>query len=181
MSLHKKIASGISLILLLAACHKEDGINLFKHVDAEGWQKNDTLVFDIPATEEDADYDLQIQARLTRKYSFADLWLIAEQTYTEDSTMYAITDTISTPPEDSVTIEPPHSLTQTINDTIHIAIADENGNMTGNGKSLLEYKQPIRFVRIKKGTTGAIRIRHIMTPQNIQGIHDIGIELKPLR
>lgn len=161
-SLLRRTLIGICSILLLASCQQKDGINCFQPVNVEGWHTQDMVTFDIPTLQNGTDYDLQVQVRLVRQYAYKDLWLVATQTYTS-------TKEENRTEQDIV-----------LQDTVHLQLTDQEGNLTGDGKNLITYKAPIHFIRLGKGMSGQIRLHHIMNEKCIRGVHDIGVELLPL-
>lgn len=167
MTTFRSILFSLSSVLFLASCQKQDGANLFVPTHVEGWNKIDTLCFPTYTADYEADHDLQLQARITKKFGYEELWLVVEQhyAYTRESSTEEETDTIA----------------KEFIDTICMPLVDDNGNFNGNGRELLTYNCPIRFVHLHEGENATIRVRHIMDEKTIQGVHDIGIELVPLQ
>ncbi len=166
----------MSSVLLMASCHKQDGIYVFQSVNSDEWDIKDTLVFEVPTTDYNATHNLRLLARITRQFAYKDLWVVVKQDYETDSLYLAQCDTIYPDDEEydkkAVSTSPCSLL-----DTIHIEITNENGIFKGSGKDLLEYEIPVRNVHLKQGTKGSIRIHHIMTTRVLEGIHDIGCNL----
>lgn len=148
-----------ALPAIATACQKSDGINQFHPTSVAGWDCHDTLLFHLPPTSAAHDFDIQVQARVTPKFPLDELWLVVEQSFGEpDSTSrlhYA--------------------------DTAKIRLSDANGILTGNGRHLLEYQHPIRFVHLHEGEGGQVRIRQVSDYEKIPGVHDIGIAIVPIK
>lgn len=141
----------------MASCHKRDGINVLQSVDTSEWDTNDTLFFEVPATQEEGYFDLSLQTRITRKYAYENLWIVVEQAYQADSLLG---------------IKPQHYI-----DTICMQLTNESGDFSGYGKDLLEYTVPIRQVHLPQSMEGKISLHHIMSSTTINGVHDIGVAL----
>lgn len=147
----------IGATALLCACQKTDSIHQYKSTDTQGWNAEDTIVFSIPSLSDSCQHRLSIETRLTKQYEYSNLWLVVEQSYSNDSTTY-----------------------RTITDTITLDVATKDGLFTGKGRDLLEYAKDIKIIKPRNEVTkGEIRIHHIMDERSIVGVHDIGIKLLP--
>lgn len=160
----KKSIIGIIAITLLSACKKSDGICQFLPIGEQGWNKKDTMLFEVPASTQEADYDVLLLTRVTRQFAHRDLWVVVEQEFGN-------TDSIDSNASQNI---------RRHTDTIQIDIADKNGYFIGKGRDLLEYSTPIRFVRLKEGDGATFRIHHLQNTPNVTGVHDIGIEVSAL-
>lgn len=186
----KKAIISCCSILLLTACQKEDGLHQFHHVDVEGWDRNDTIAFDVPASSEEKDYDLQLNVRITQNYAFRDLWLVVEHTYMQKEeennrpkTSLEIKREQAEHPATSAEQDSTQQALLTKHsyiDTLHIELTDSSDAFNGQGRNLLEYKVPVRFFRLQRNERGEIRIHHIMDDKSITHIHDIGVDLTPV-
>ncbi|MDE5678756.1 MAG: gliding motility lipoprotein GldH [Phocaeicola sp.] len=141
-------------ILSLAACQNNTVYHSYNPISTEGWRKNDTLVYFLPASINTGVYDLTIGIRYQEAYSYRDIWLEISHN-TKDTLTY-------------------------VTDTLQLFLADETGNRIGNSpgglyQCELPYKAsfPIRT----EGNTRTFRIVHIMTDNPLTGISDVGIRI----
>ena len=147
----------IGVAVMLCSCQKTDSIHQYRSTNTQGWNAEDTIVFSIPSFVDSCQRKLSIEARLTKQYEYANLWLVVEQHYRNDSVLY-----------------------RTITDTIRLDVASKEGLFTGKGRDLLEYKQDIKIIKPQKDMmSGEIKVHHIMDERSIVGVHDIGIKLLP--
>ncbi len=154
----RMMAALATTILLTASCQKTDGINQFQPTTTAGWNCADTLRFTMPAISDAQDFDVQVQARLTHRFPLTELWLVIEQEYgLPDSTAR-----------------------QTFIDTAKIQLTDESTLLAGQGRDLLEYSHPLRFIHLHQGEGARIRIRQASDYEKLSGVHDIGILITPV-
>lgn len=138
-------------IALLSACDNATVYNEYQHLPESGWEKNDTVVFDIPPMTEDGQYKEEVALRCRDDYPLLDLYLIVEQM-----------------------LLPSH---EQVIDTLFCRIYDENGNANGYGVSTFQYQFHLNTLPMRKGESLRIAIRHDMKREILPGICDIGIRL----
>ena len=64
-------------------------------------------------------------------------------------------------------------------DTVHLYLANENGNWKGNGIGEMRlHAEEVPILITPKDSIHTIRITHIMEEDTLKGIHDIGICIK---
>ena len=64
-------------------------------------------------------------------------------------------------------------------DTVHLYLANENGNWKGNGIGEMRlYTEELPIQVLPKDSIHTIQITHIMEDETLKGIHDIGICIK---
>lgn len=64
-------------------------------------------------------------------------------------------------------------------DTVHLYLANENGNWKGNGIGEIRlYAEELPIPITPKDSIHTIQITHIMEEDTLKGIHDIGIRIK---
>ncbi len=65
---------------LLSSCNRHTVYDHYSHTPIAGWEKNDTLVFDIPKLTAGGMYQQFLGLRINGAYPFMNLYLIVEQT-----------------------------------------------------------------------------------------------------
>lgn len=140
------------MVLLTSACDTDVMYDSFLHIPADGWEKSDTLNFDVPKAKEDGLYRLEIGLRTTSAFPFTSLTFVADQF-----------------------IEPGHRLTS---DTLNCRLSDDKGNTLGNGISLYQYRYILNDVNLCCGDSLRICVRHIMKRETIPGISELGIKIR---
>lgn len=63
-------------------------------------------------------------------------------------------------------------------DTIACLLSDERGEIEGDGVMRYQYTFPVSTVSLPAGSVGYLRVRHLMRREILEGISDIGIEIK---
>lgn len=138
-------------IAFLAGC-QDDGTRYHRYsaVPAEGWKPTDTLSFRLPARFTYHKYALEIGIRHGTVYPYQDLWLAVI-----------------------------HPLTPALRpDTIHIQLADGQGNWLGKGTSGSQFQRAVPAGEIICFPADSLlQIVHLMKDSVLSGISDVGIRL----
>lgn len=149
----------ISLLIsfLLTACQGNICYHSYQPVPQAGWKRNDTLSYPIHSLPNTGYYNIQIGIRHLESYPYKDIWLEINHNLKE-STIFQ-------------------------KDTLHLYLADKNGNWYGNGiGGLLQYTTDdiLRIHLQEKSNQSSISIIHLMNDSLLQSIHDIGIQLQQI-
>lgn len=142
----------VAMLIMLAACNRRLVYDKYVSTPVAGWEKNDTLSFEISPVDSAANYQSYLGLRITDAYPFTALTLIVEQH------VY---------PRDEIKI-----------DTVHCQLTDDRGNATGNGLSYHQYKFPITLMQLQHGDSIHVRVRHDMKREILPGVSDIGMSLR---
>lgn len=142
----------VSSIALLSSCNKNTVYYQYRHTPISGWDKNDTLFFDIPKLNENGSYNEELGLRINGAYPFMKLVLIVEQTF-----------------------YPSHMMKT---DTLNLSLIDKGGYAKGQGISYYQYKFNISDIDVKRGDSIHVCIRHNMKREILPGISDVGLNLK---
>lgn len=136
----------------LAACNRRLVYDSYVHTQLAGWEKNDTLSFEIPPVDSTATYASRLGLRITDAYPFTALTLIVEQH------VY---------PRDEVFV-----------DTVRCQLTDRRGNAAGKGVSYHQYQFPVATLQLQHGDSIHVRIRHDMKREILPGVSDVGMSLR---
>lgn len=139
------------LTLIMMACNPSTVYSHYEHTPMAGWEKNDTLVFDIPPIADSGTYRQEVGLRITNGYPFTGLHLIIEQT------------NLKTYEQRS--------------DTLNCSLISERGIPQGDGVSQYQYLFPINSQTLDAGTPLRITVRHNMKREILPGITDVGIRI----
>lgn len=153
---------GVTLVVsLLSSCQDTQVYDRYTHTPIAGWEKNDTLVFDIPPLAASGYYQEQLGLRITGAYPFMGLTLIVEQTiYPDKKKKWEKTEKV---------------------DTIQCNLIDENGSTCGQGISYYQYSFPINIYHMSEQDYIHVTIRHDMKREILPGISDIGLKLNRVK
>ncbi|HEY9551152.1 MAG TPA: gliding motility lipoprotein GldH [Prevotella sp.] len=151
MRLHRLFLIAATFVVLLSSCNDHKVYDQYNHTPIAGWEKNDTLLFDIPPLTRDGQFGTELGLRINGAYPFMSLALIVEQT------IY---------PEKRIQI-----------DTINCKLIDKNGIPKGQGVNYYQYNFPITQLQLKQGDSIHVTIRHDMQREILPGISDIGFML----
>lgn len=144
----------------LAACNGSTAYDTYVHTPIAGWEKNDTLSFDVPPLAEAGHYQENLGLRITGAYPFMGLTLIVEQTiYHNKHKMVA----------------------ESKRDTVNCQLIDQNGTSKGQGISYIQYNFPINAYSMHEGDSIHIAIRHDMKREILPGVSDIGVKITRMR
>ena len=124
----------------------------YAHTPVAGWEKNDTLTFNIPGMAAPGTYGQQVGLRMTSAFPFTSISLIVEQRIM---------------PRGKV-----------LTDTIKCPITDIRGNFLGDGISSFQYMFPLREVTLNKKDSIHVSIRHNMKREILPGVSDIALKME---
>ncbi|MBQ8988101.1 MAG: gliding motility lipoprotein GldH [Prevotella sp.] len=137
--------------ILFCACGRQKEYSNFQHVSTTGWDKTDTLFFDIPPIKKDGTYREELELRIDNNFPFQSLTLEVIQTIL---------------PSDRQT-----------NYELHCPLIDQKGNMRGAGISFFQYTFPIDNMLLSTGDSIHISVTHKMKREIMSGVADVGISL----
>lgn len=142
---------GIIAATALQSCNESKVYDKYDHTPLSGWEKNDTLRFDIPRLTANGMYESTLGLRITDNYPFMGLTLIVEQRLMPADTIFT--------------------------DTVKCELTDRNGKTRGKGVSYYQFRFPVKKMQLSKGDSLHIRVRHDMKREMLPGISDVGISL----
>ena len=140
------------LLLVLSACNRKLVYDRYLSTPISGWEKNDTLSYDIRPVSGTDTYDMWLGLRTSEAYPFTAITLIVEQH------IY---------PKDTI-----------VNDTVNCKLTDLHGNASGTGVNFHQYRFPVTELQLQDGDSIHIRVRHDMKREILPGISDVGISLR---
>ena len=140
------------LLSVLSACNRKLVYDRYLSTPISGWEKNDTLSYDIRPVSGTDTYDMWLGLRTSEAYPFTAITLIVEQH------IY---------PKDTI-----------VNDTVNCKLTDRHGNASGTGVNFHQYRFPITELQLQDGDSIHIRVRHAMKREILPGISDVGISLR---
>ena len=144
------------LILAVAAlwmsCDRQKVYSHYEHVIQEGWEKNDTLFYEVPPVKEAGTYEEIIGIRTDISFPFQSIALNVAQEVIPQGTRYQTTK--------------------------NCVLYDESGKERGNGISRFQHEIYLKDIQLNKGDSVRIRITHNMRREILSGVSDIGIILK---
>ena len=140
-----------TVALALASCNRKTLYHHYEQTPLGGWEKNDTLLFCVPAAQQRAVVQRAVELRISGAYPFQSLSLVVEQTTL-----------------------PSHIRRR---DTVSCRLINANGTVEGGGVSLYQYQFPLTDISLNEGDSLCIAIRHNMKREIIPGVSDVGIHL----
>lgn len=141
-----------AVALSLSACTPNVVYNKYQPAPLTGWERNDTLFFDVPKLAQGGAYDMEMGVRINGEYPFIALTLIVEQTVLPKGTI--------------------------MRDTVNCRFFDQQGRQLSGGISYFQYTFPIRTINLRTGDSLHITIRHGMKKELLPGISDVGINMR---
>ena len=146
------IVSVVMTAAVAVSCATDTVYYSYAHTPVAGWEKNDTLTFNIPGMAAPGTYSQQVGLRMTSAFPFTSISLIVEQRIM---------------PRGKV-----------LTDTIKCPITDIRGNFLGDGISSFQYMFPLREVTLNKKDYIHVSIRHNMKREILPGVSDIGLKME---
>lgn len=133
------------------SCDNSTVYNSYRHTAPDGWERSDTLTFDVSPVSQSGDYMEMLGVRLNGQYPFMQLCLVVEQTVL------------------------PTRMVRT--DTVICNVTTQNGTPRGHGVNFYQHLIPIGGIRLAEGDSLHVSVRHHMRRELLNGISDIGIKL----
>ena len=137
------------IALSLSACTGSTFYHSYKPLPKEGWERHDTVCFDLPKAGQDIDGTLIIGLRTAAHTPMQDIVLAVEQCF-------------DAPPD-------------YVCDTVRYPLTDDEGYALAKGVNHHQYEDRQLPLQMKKGQSGSVRIRHLMTHELMTGITEVGI------
>ena len=143
--------TAVVLLLLLCGCQQQIAYHQFRHISEPGWDKTDTLHFDIAPLSVDGDYQLHAELRTDKDYPFQQLTIeVLQKVYPSKETHH---------------------------DVIVCDLISETGVIEGDGISFFQYQFHVRDLSLQRGDSIHVCISHNMKREIMPGIADVGIRL----
>ncbi len=137
----------IVLCTCLLSCRPRTLYYHYEPVNPEGWRVTDTLRYELPQAASDRLYTLSIGVRFNQKLCYQDLFLVVEQRQPIPS-----------------------------RDTVQVHLANERGRWQGRGVTLHDVETVVTATRLDTTQQNTFLIYHIMNPQEITGITEVGLK-----
>ena len=147
----------MTTIMSATSCSDPRTYDQYKSVSLQGWQRNDTLTFDIPRQWE-GNYQLDLCLRAAQTYPYRNLSVIIERKV--------------------IYFRQRKKLEKTYNDTVNCEVINVKGTLVGHkGITSTEILQAVTSFRLNRNDSLQVKIHHIMNRESLLGISDVGIRL----
>ena len=147
----------MTTIMSATSCSDPRTYDQYKSVSLQGWQRNDTLTFDIPRQWE-GNYQLDLCLRAAQTYPYRNLSVIIERKV--------------------IYFRQRKKLEKTYNDTVNCEVINVRGTLVGHkGITSTEILQAVTSFRLNRNDSLQVKIHHIMNRESLPGISDVGIRL----
>ena len=148
------IAVAVIATATFASCFQKTHFFEYKSINIDGWERNDFVDYRVKAVEEDGFYTEIIGVRANNDYPFKTLSLIINQNVVSNTNMRR---------------------NSFKSDTLTIDIYDNEGMINGSGVNLHQFEIPFKTMKMQKGDSLYLTIRHNMSRRVIEGISDVGV------
>lgn len=142
----------LAVAAVLTGCHRKTVYSHYEHVPQEGWEKIDTLFYEVPPVKEAGTYQEEIGIRTDISFPFQSIALNVAQDVFPQGT---------------------HSQT-----TKNCVLYDESGKEQGKGISRFQYVVYLKDIQLNQGDSLRIYVTHNMRREIMSGVSDIGIILR---
>lgn len=145
----------------MVACVGGKVFDEYEQIPVEGWDKNDTLTFSVPAVAADGVYDIGLGLRTTGDYPFMSLTLLFEAN-------------IIAKKSDNFSFgNSPERLSRTLS----CPLVSSRGRAQGQGVSLYQYNFHVATISLHEGDSLQVNIRHNMKREMLPGLSDLGLSI----
>ena len=146
---------------MATACVGGKVFDEYEQIPVEGWDKNDTLTFSVPAVAADGVYDIGLGLRTTGDYPFMSLTLLFEANIIAKN---AENISYGTAPE-------------RLSRTLSCPLVSSRGRSQGQGVSLYQYNFHVATISLREGDSLQVNIRHNMKREMLPGLSDLGLSI----
>lgn len=136
-------------LMVLCGCQRQVVYHQFRHISEPGWDKTDTLHFDITPLKADGTYSINAELRTDKNFPFQKLTLEVNQTVFPSL--------------------------ETYHDKINCDLISEDGVINGDGISYFQYRFHVRDISLHQGDSIHLSLTHNMKREIMPGIADVGI------
>ena len=140
----------IMVAVCMVSCNRKNVYIDYLHVPVTGWDKNDTLTYDVSPLKA-GKYREVLGVRIDRSYPFMSLSLVVKQTILPSGYVHC--------------------------DTLNCKLVDENGKFRGQGVSYYQQTFHLNTIRLHEGDSLHINIKHNMKREVMLGVSDIGFRI----
>lgn len=137
------------LLTMLCGCQQQTVYHQFRHISEPGWDKTDTIHFDIAPLKTSGNYRLDAELRTDLEYPFRQLSIVVNQTV--------------------------YPACKTYHDEVNCNLISEEGVIGGDGISYFQYRFHIRDIVLQQGDSIHLSLTHNMKREIMPGIADVGI------
>ena len=141
----------LTVALILVSCDRKTIYSHYEHTQLSGWEKNDTLIFNISPVDEGGIYHEEVGLRINDLYPFMSLNLVIDHLNLTQGTVKR--------------------------DTLNCSLIERDGRVKGKGVSFYQYNFHLNDLDLRAGDSLSINIRHNMKREILPGIADVGIKL----
>ena len=138
-------------LITLCGCQRQSAYHQYRHISEPGWDKTDTLHFDISPMVADGTYRLDAELRTDKDYPFQQLTIEVEQKVFPSK--------------------------ETYHDAVVCDLVSETGIIEGDGISYFQYRFHVRDLSLHRGDSVHVCLTHNMKREIMPGIADVGIRL----
>lgn len=145
------LLAAVAAALSLSSCDGGVAYDEYRATPVAGWERNDTLTFDVPRLRLGGSYAQTLGLRVTGAYPFTALSLLVERV-----------------------VEPGHRVYA---DTIDCRLYDDKGNILGRGVTTYQYAFALPPLNLRAGDSLRVSVRHVMKRDPLPGVSDVGYRL----
>lgn len=135
----------------VSSCDMNTVFHQYQHTPLSGWEKNDTLHFDVPPLWDSGSFQQIIGLRINQDFPFTSLSLVVEQKISPGFRYHV--------------------------DTLKCQFLGSDANLQGQGVSYYQFNYLLRNIDLRRGDSIHVTIRHAMKREILPGISDIGFKI----
>ena len=151
ISMRNNILLVMMIALGMASCDRQTVYHHYEHVADQGWEKTDTIKFEIGPVREAGTYHETLEFRTDELFPFLGIHITVEQTIKPRGIMLR------------------HSQM--------CELMNQDGSQKGSGISFYQSLFPLDDIELQQGDTLCISVFHNMKREILPGISDIGMRL----
>ena len=151
ISMRNKILLFMMIALGMASCDRQTVYHHYEHVADHGWEKTDTIKFEIGPLREKGTYHETLEFRTDELFPFLGIYITVEQMIK---------------PRNIILIQ-----------NLKCELMNQDGSQKGSGISYYQSLFPLDDIELQQGDTLCISVFHSMKREILPGISDIGMKV----
>ncbi len=150
------MAVAVLAAAMLLACYSDTPYYHYDPTDLGGWDRAEVFEHHVPPVADEGYYVEEVGVRADASFPYRAVCLVIDQRIVHTQK------------------QEPSSFKS---DTVSIDIFDRQGQPLGRGVNLRQYTCSFRSVRLMRGDSISLRIRHNMKNKSIEGIANVGLRV----
>ena len=142
----------VAVLAATASCDRKKVYDKYVSAPLSGWERNDTVNFNVPPVKQGGNYSMSINLRTDNSYPFTAITVVVNRKVLPSGWLRA--------------------------DTLKCKLMDRGGHSLGKGINLYQYRFRIATASFRRGDSLCVKVNHGMRREILPGIADVGLTVE---